>query len=128
MIIDSFFDNWFLTEIIFPLNDLEIISPLSVMCLWELTFFFFKYEWVHHLLFGKKNSLCYWILREHQNQEIHALLVFHKSKQQGYGQHHPRTPMGTSREVPLGGKRNFLQWKAYPLHCFLSCWKSRLGS
>lgn len=44
------------------------VELLFLFCL----FFFFKYECTTYSL-GGKQSLHYWVLRDHQNQEIHVL-------------------------------------------------------
>ena len=78
-------------------------------------------------LWGKEQSLHYWVLRDHQNQELCVLGVFPKSKQQGYGQHHPFTPTGFFQRVALGAKEMFCTEKHIYFIAFFPA-ESRLGS
>jgi hypothetical protein len=71
-------------------------------------------------LWGKEQFPHYWVQRDHQSQEICILWVSPKSKQQGYGQHHPFTLTGYFQEVFWGTKKLFsVKGTSTSLLCFL---------
>lgn len=93
---------------------MELNMPLRVELLFFLAFLFLflffknKYECTTYLFVGESSLHIIGYLGTTKTRKFMFYGFSPKSKQQGYGQHHPFTPTVLSKRC-FGGKRNTLQ-------------------